>query len=151
LSIFGNADGAEAREEISTAEYWVSQIESPVRFAAGIASLSKTGATAFVELGPKPVLLGLGQACLPDMEASWLPSLKEGDDGSAMVTSLAKLYVFGARLDWPSVGAASPGRRVTLPTYPFQRERYWLEPVQRGSLAAGRPMEGALGLSGVPL
>jgi NAD(P)-dependent dehydrogenase (short-subunit alcohol dehydrogenase family)/SAM-dependent methyltransferase/acyl carrier protein len=86
------------------------------------------GCRVFVELGPKPTLLGMAKDCVTDSEVLWLPSLREGrDDSRQILDSLAALYVAGAPVDWAAFHDARPRRRVVLPTYPFQRECYWPE------------------------
>ena len=81
-----------------------------------------------MEIGPHPVLLGMGARCFPEESASvWLPSLKRGEeDWQRMLTSLAELYVRGAEVDWAGFDKDYPRRKVSLPTYPFQSKRYWI-------------------------
>ncbi|MEL6880506.1 MAG: beta-ketoacyl synthase N-terminal-like domain-containing protein, partial [Cyanobacteria bacterium J06607_10] len=119
--------------------YWTQHIRQPVQFWQGISTLATRDVDIFVEIGPKPTLLTLGQVCLQagDRKGSsktsgtstkWLPSLRpsrngQHDDRQTMFSSLAQLYVRGAKIDWPY----PPAQRVALPTYPFQRERHWIE------------------------
>src|SRR5262249_37397237 len=125
IALVANAYGREAKEEIATAEYWVRHILAPVRFGEGMATLSKRSITSFVEIGPRALLLLPAEACVGENEAAWLCSMeKERDDGETIRKSLGELYVRGAPVNWK---AACPGRRVSLPTYPFERERYWIE------------------------
>jgi amino acid adenylation domain-containing protein len=115
---------------IATAEYWVRHVRQPVRFAAGMESLERQGANIFIEIGPKPVLLGMGRNCLPEGEGVWLPSLRpKQDDWQQLLSSLCKLYLAGVPVDWVGFDQGYARRRVPLPTYPWQRERYWVEPV----------------------
>jgi acyl transferase domain-containing protein/NAD(P)-dependent dehydrogenase (short-subunit alcohol dehydrogenase family)/acyl carrier protein len=110
--------------------YWSRQIRQPVRFADCMAALQRQGVDALIEIGPKPVLLGMGRQCLPTHEGAWLPSLRQGQScWKTLLTALGELYVRGAAVDWPSVhtGTAAERRKVALPTYPFQRTSYWLE------------------------
>ncbi|MFJ3644660.1 type I polyketide synthase [Streptomyces murinus] len=107
-----------------TPEYWVRHVREAVRFADGVHTLHELGVTTFVEIGPGGVLTALAQGCLDDTVA--VPVLR-GDrpERHAVVAALAELYVRGETPDWQSL---IPGaHRVTLPTYAFQRERYWLE------------------------
>ena len=106
---------------------------SPARaVSAGVAALRELGVEAFVEIGPSPTLLGMARACLPQADADWLPSLRRGrDDRAVMLDSLGALYARGAAIDWT---ADADGRTVDLPTYPFERQRYWVSPA-----AAKRP------------
>ncbi len=115
-----------APEQATDPAYWVSHARGAVRFAAGIEALVAQGVTTFVELGPDPVLSAMAAPCLPEgSEATLIPTLREGrDETQAIAGALAAAHVAGAKLDWAKL---SPGaKRVSLPTYPFQRERYWL-------------------------
>ncbi|MER7915696.1 MULTISPECIES: type I polyketide synthase [unclassified Streptomyces] len=106
-----------------TPDYWVRHVREAVRFADGVHTLHDLGVTTFVEIGPGGVLTALTQGCLDDTVA--VPALR-GDrpEGQAVVSALAELYVRGASPDW---GTLVPGaHRIALPTYAFQRERYWL-------------------------
>ena len=97
-----------------------------VRFGDGMATLHELGYRIFVEIGPRPVLLGMGRRCLPDDAGVWLPSLRTNrSDWQSMLDSLGALYAHGATADWENFDRGFPGRRVVLPTYPFQRQRYW--------------------------
>ena len=82
----------------------------------------------FLELGPKPVLLGMGRQCLPEDCGIWLPSMRPGgSEWQQIFSSLGQLYVRGANIDWSEVDRDGVYQKVSLPTYPFQRERYWVE------------------------
>jgi acyl transferase domain-containing protein len=115
-------------DEPLDAAYWRRHVRQPVRFADGVAALREAGADVFVEIGPAPTLLGLARRCLPDVAGPWLPSLRRGrDDWAQMLDALAALHVEGVRIDWAEFDGPYARRRVTLPTYPFQRERCWVE------------------------
>jgi acyl transferase domain-containing protein len=118
-------DGA----EIAQASYWRRHLRSTVRFAAAIQTLYEQGYRAFVEIGPNPTLVSLGQRCVPDNSAAlWLASLREGvDDSQQMFETLATLYVNGAAIDWAGFerDEAAARTRVPLPTYPFERKSFW--------------------------
>ena len=129
VPLFSTVTGQIADGEICVGHYWADQAFAPVRFAAGVEALSVFGATTFVEVGGRGDLLSLASACLPPQTpGSWLPSLREGvDDGSVILESLGRWYAQGGSVRWPAVAAAPAGRRVPLPTYPFQRQRYWMD------------------------
>jgi acyl transferase domain-containing protein/acyl carrier protein len=114
--------------EIASAEYWVCQARQPVRFADGLRLLHQSGCRHFLEIGPKPVLIQLGQSLVEDPDCRWLSSLEEGrPDWEGLNQSMSRLYVEGFPIDWP---AFDPGPRqpfAGLPTYPFQPRRFWLE------------------------
>lgn len=116
-----------ARGDIATAEYWVEHVRAEVRFFAGLRTLVDAGITRFLEIGPAPVLSSLGAESFPDAAASWLPSLRtDRPDVRTFRESAARLWVSGVRIDWHDINEKD-GRRVTLPSYAFERERYWLD------------------------
>ncbi|MEU0563495.1 aminotransferase class III-fold pyridoxal phosphate-dependent enzyme [Dactylosporangium sp. NPDC006015] len=126
------------------AAYWTRHLTSTIRYADGVRRLAEAGCTTFVEVGPGQVLLGAGRRVVSG--ARWLPSLRTGaEDGDVLTDSLAQLYAAGHDLDWAAFHDGFRRRRVDLPTYPFQRRRFWLPtatlpkpapasiPVQRGA------------------
>ena len=87
-----------------------------------------TGCDVFLEVGPAPVLLGMGRQCLPEDAGLWLSSFRHGrDDWQSMLGSLGALYAAGIEVDWTGFDRDYSRRRVVLPTYPFQRKRHWIE------------------------
>jgi acyl transferase domain-containing protein len=109
------------------ASYWRRHAREPVRFAAAIATLRAAGITALVEVGPHPDLLALTGQAVPDAPWSATASLRRGqDDWRELLTGVASLYVLGAPVRWEELIAGQGGRHISLPTYPFQRERYWI-------------------------
>lgn len=131
LKLVSNLDGRIAGPEIAGPGYWVRHARRAVRFADGMTALRAAGADAFLEVGPRPVLLGMGRACLEDAEtALWLPSLRPGqDDGRTLLDSLGSLYLHGLDPDWNGLDRdRGPRSRLALPTYPWQRQHHWLEP-----------------------
>jgi len=104
---------------------WCRHLCEPIQFADGIATLDEQGYRVFVEIGPQPRLLGLGRRCMRNWAGLWLPSLKPPHaDRDVLLSSLAHLYVHGVKIDWAGFHRGFAGRRVVLPTYPFQRQRY---------------------------
>ncbi len=94
-------------------------------------TLHQEGYSVFLEIGPKPTLLGMGRQCLPEDAGIWLPSLRPGqEDWQQMLQSLAELYVHGVKVDWLGFDKDYSRSKVVLPTYPFQRQRYWIESTQ---------------------
>ncbi|WP_348772286.1 type I polyketide synthase [Streptomyces sp. RPA4-5] len=118
---------------LTTPDYWVRQVREAVRFAGGVETLSGQGVTSFVELGPDAVLCGMAGQSVG--EAVFAPVMRRdrGEEETAL-RALAALWAAGAGVDWSTV--LPVGRRVSLPTYAFQRERYWPESIDLGSLAA---------------
>ena len=128
LTLISNVTGELASTEISSPDYWCHHILSPVNFAAGMATLQRQGIKIFLECGPKPLLLAMGRQCLPEAaDKRWLPSLCLGQsDWTQMLTSLGTLYVSEIDVNWREFDAPYAQRRKrVLPTYPFQRQRYW--------------------------
>ncbi|HQV93621.1 MAG TPA: amino acid adenylation domain-containing protein, partial [Anaerolineales bacterium] len=111
-----------------TAKYWRDHIRAEVKFSAGMGSLANLGIDAFIEIGPSPVLLGMGKRCLPESKSAWLPSLRQNqDEWQTILDSLAKLYVQGVDVDWKGFDSGYTRNKVMLPNYPFDRQRYWIE------------------------
>lgn len=131
IPIVSNVTGGLIGAEIATPEYWCEHVISPVRFAEGMAAAS--GVSTFVELGARPTLIGMGRQCLPPPQISWLPSLRPGaEDLSVILDSLARLHLLGHPIDWRGFHRSFPQRRLRLPGYPFQRQRYWWTPLDQG-------------------
>ena len=132
LKLVSNLTGQVAGTEIATPDYWCRHIIQPVQFAASLKTLEHQGYDVFVEIGPKPVLLGMGRSMLPQEGLTWLPSLRPGqNDWLQMLQSLASLYLQGVRVNWRGFDRSDLRSRVPLPSYPFQRQRYWVEVDQR--------------------
>ena len=127
IPIISNVTGELVTDAIATPEYWRQHIRQPVRFERGIRKLRELGASCFLEIGPKPTLLAMGQACLGDDGTIWLPSLRPGrSDWSVMLESLRRLYLSGSRVDWQGFDRGYVRKKVSLPTYPFERQRHWV-------------------------
>ncbi|MET9498176.1 SDR family NAD(P)-dependent oxidoreductase, partial [Streptomyces sp. NPDC006552] len=133
IPVVSNVTGRLATEgELASAEYWVRHVREAVRFADGVRALAAQGVTRFLEIGPDGTLTALAQNCLPDGGADGtvlVPVLrKDRDEPRTAVAALATLHASGRTVDW---GALLPdtSEPVLLPTYPFQRQRYWLDPV----------------------
>jgi acyl transferase domain-containing protein/SAM-dependent methyltransferase len=114
----------DARSMSNTA-YWRAQMRQPVRFREALERLAARGITHFIEIGPHPVLSAQGLENLGDGFA-WLASMRrDGDPWSDLLTSLQRLSVDGAAIDWRGFDAGYGRLRVTAPTYPFERRRHW--------------------------
>ncbi|WP_078959004.1 type I polyketide synthase [Streptomyces sp. NRRL S-4] len=125
--------------ELEQPGYWVRQVRHAVRFSDGMRGLRREGANTFLELGPQPVLSGLGASCLADEgPVSWVPSCTPGRNGASVIQrSLAELHVRGVPVGWDGYFAPFGAGRVALPTYAFQRERFWFEPPLSREVGAG--------------
>ncbi|NEO90107.1 MAG: SDR family NAD(P)-dependent oxidoreductase [Moorea sp. SIO3G5] len=128
IPLISNVTGTKVDKSIATANYWVNHIRQPVKFAASMETLQQQGLEVFLEIGAKPILLGMGRQCLPEEFGIWLPSLRPGvEEWQQMLSSLGQLYVQGVKVDWSGFHREYSRQKVVLPTYPFQRERYWVE------------------------
>ncbi|MBV7699708.1 type I polyketide synthase [Streptomyces sp. TRM70350] len=138
-----------AGDELRTAGYWADQLRGTVRFADAVRTLTDHGVTTFIEVGPDSVLTppALETAQAPGArqeaaaEVSAVSALRrDRPEPQAVLTAVATAFVRGAEVDWAAAYAGSGARRVALPTYAFQRRRYWLE----GPVRAPRPMSPSL-------
>jgi acyl transferase domain-containing protein len=126
IDLISNVTGLPMGAEAASAAYWCEHVLAAVQFAPALRALAGAGIEVFVELGPHPTLLGMGQACLPPEQGTWLPSLRKGrGESEQMLASLSQLYVRGIDIDWDGFHAGRARRKLVLPSYPFQRERYW--------------------------
>ncbi|NER45701.1 MAG: SDR family NAD(P)-dependent oxidoreductase [Symploca sp. SIO1A3] len=129
IPLISNVTGVQVTDDVATTDYWVRHIRQPVRFADSMNTLQQMGIKCFVEIGPKPILLGMGASCLVDEETNltWLPSIRPDAEASTLVESLAQLYVRGININWQEFFQSEHRQKVVLPTYPFQKERCWVE------------------------
>ncbi|MBM4791787.1 SDR family NAD(P)-dependent oxidoreductase [Streptomyces sioyaensis] len=135
-------------QELTSPAYWVRHVRQAVRFADGIQWLAEHEVTRYLEIGPDGTLTAMAQACL-DGDRALIPALrKDRSETHGLMAAVGALHTSGAGLDW---SALFPGaRRVDLPTYAFQRRRYWWDAVAGvgdldavGLRAAGHPLLGA--------
>ncbi|MCP9807970.1 thioester reductase domain-containing protein [Cyanobium sp. HWJ4-Hawea] len=124
--LVSNLTGLLAGIEMAQPEYWCDQVISPVLFAEGIETLVIQGAQVFMEIGARPTLIGMARQCRQDPSLSHIPSLVPGQpDWEVMFTGLAGLWRRGFSVDWEGFHRPFPDRRISLPGYPFERQRYW--------------------------
>nr|WP_262042628.1 SDR family NAD(P)-dependent oxidoreductase [Streptomyces sp. Isolate_219] len=111
-------------EELTSPDYWVRHVREAVRFADGVWRLEEHGVTRFLEIGPDGILTAMAQACTDSADLLLLPALrKDRLESEALVAAVSGMFVNGADVHWH---ALFPGaRQVDLPTYAFQRERFW--------------------------
>ncbi|MCW2860861.1 MAG: beta-ketoacyl synthase, partial [Actinoallomurus sp.] len=125
VPIISNLTGDVAGEEMRTPEYWVRHARQAVRFHEGIQTLHSGGVATFVELGPDAVLTAAACDGLPALPGTAFISAlhRRRPEAAAVTAALGKVFVQGVPVDWQNVFPG--GRRVPLPTYAFQRRRYW--------------------------
>ncbi|MFG1675368.1 type I polyketide synthase [Micromonospora sp. NPDC049282] len=130
-------------ESFSTG-YWVRHVREAVRFADGVGHLAGAGVTRFAEVGPSGVLAGMVQSCLADRDGAFTlaPMLRgDRDEATAVLQATAALHVAGVDVDWAAVFGGHRGRLADLPTYPFQRQRFWPEVSPAARPAAASPTD----------
>jgi acyl transferase domain-containing protein/acyl carrier protein len=152
IALVSNLTGEPVTDgRLGTADHWVRHVREAVRFADCVRTLAGNGVGTFLELGPDGVLSALVRACVPD-ESVVVPVLrKDGPEEATALTALARLHAHGAAADWSGVFSGTGARRTELPTYAFQRERYWPrtsvaapgDASGLGLVAAGHPLLGA--------
>ncbi|MDQ0841391.1 type I polyketide synthase [Streptomyces sp. V1I6] len=151
IPVVSHLTGALVTDEMSSADFWVRHVREAVRFHDGIRTLEAAGVTAYIELGPDGVLSALAQECVTGEDAVFAPVLRTGrPETETVATSLAQVHVQGVPVDWEAYCTGTGARRIELPTYAFQRKRYWLdvgvsvEDVMAAGLdTAGHPLLGA--------
>ncbi|MFD5506137.1 acyltransferase domain-containing protein, partial [Streptomyces sp. NPDC127061] len=135
LAVVSNISGAMAGPgELTVAAYWARHIRAAVRFHDGVETLHTHGIATFLELGPDPVLTSLVRDALDGRGTVVAACVLQRDKGEVRTVprALAAVFASGTETDWtPLLGA---GRRIVLPTYPFQHEDFWLHPTPRTDL-----------------
>lgn len=133
--------------ELATAEYWVRHVRETVNFEGGIRTVAGRGDHVFVEMGPSSALGSLARRCISDGKHRWVTSLRPSDpQGRAVHQALADAYAAGLSVSWVAVHQEGPGRRIPLPSYAFDRKRYWLpDQVGRHSRGVARTVSSLLG------
>ncbi|MGF1521110.1 MAG: alpha/beta fold hydrolase [Leptolyngbyaceae cyanobacterium] len=128
--------------ETLNATYWRRHARQAVRFAEGLQVLYGEGFHYFLELGPHPVLCGMGRRCLTDSHIQWLPTLRRGQpDWVGILSSLGTLYEAGCAIDWEAFDQPYGYHRYQgLPNYPFQRQRYWVDVAEQVTLSRSTPV-----------
>ncbi|GAA3117253.1 hypothetical protein GCM10020254_75100 [Streptomyces goshikiensis] len=138
IPVVSNLTGSIVSDEMGSADFWVRHVREGVRFLDGVRALDAAGVTTYVELGPDGTLSALVQDCLTDTAAAAagpaadavvrVPVLRKGrPEAEALTTALALAHAHGVTVDWAAYFSGTGARRVDLPTYAFQRKRYWLD------------------------
>ncbi|BBB01306.1 polyketide synthase [Actinacidiphila reveromycinica] len=144
IAVVSNLTGEPA--DMTSPKYWAQQVRSGVRFADGVAWLTAQGVDVFVDAGPDGVVAGLAQANASDAVAVALMR-KDRGDVRTVFHAVGQLFVEGVPVGWETLFAGAGPRRVDLPTYAFQRRRYW----PQASLAGGDVIAAGLASAEHPL
>ncbi|MFI5775403.1 beta-ketoacyl synthase N-terminal-like domain-containing protein, partial [Streptomyces sp. NPDC051658] len=152
LAVVSNVTGdVAAEQELCSVDYWLRHVSEAVRFSDGVRSAADRGVTRFVEVGPDGVLTGLAQTCLAESaeteeseragqteQTVCVPLLRKGrPEARSLLAGLGRLYAAGGEVGWPAVFEGSGAREIDLPTYAFQRRRFWSQtPTDHGDPAA---------------
>ncbi|MGW7533247.1 type I polyketide synthase [Amycolatopsis sp. NPDC054798] len=129
IPVVSNLTG-ELVEEFS-ADYWVRHVRDTVRFCDGVRALEAKGANRFLEVGPSSALVPMIDESL-DADATVVAAVrKDRPEAQSVVEAVATLHANGATVDWKQYFEGTGARRIDLPTYAFQRQRYWLEPPEQ--------------------
>ncbi|RKN37600.1 type I polyketide synthase [Micromonospora endolithica] len=150
IAFYSTVTGRQLDTTVLDAEYWYRNLRLPVRFAETTGTLLDAGYRVFIEASPHPVLTyGIEQTIdARGVDAVAFGTLRrERDENAEFATALARVHVHGVAVDWGPVLGTPPARAVPVPTYPFQRERYWLMP----SAEAGDVRSAGLDRSAYPL
>ncbi|MFF7216947.1 SDR family NAD(P)-dependent oxidoreductase, partial [Streptomyces sp. NPDC008238] len=128
IPVVSNLTGAVVTDEMASADFWVRHVRDAVRFLDGVRALEAAGVTAYLELGPDGVLSAMAQECVTGGGAAFVPVLRSArPEAETVTTALAQAHNRGIAVDWQAYFARMGAEPVDLPTYAFQRQRYWLE------------------------
>ncbi|MBL8006959.1 MAG: SDR family NAD(P)-dependent oxidoreductase, partial [Ignavibacteria bacterium] len=128
IPVVSNITGEIVTDRISGADYWCEHIMSGVRFSDSIKACVNYGCDTFIDLGPKPTSIGMGQESVMDPKITWLASFKKNFTAwETMLQGLGRLYVNGLNPDWNNFDKDFSHKLISLPSYPFQKQRYWID------------------------
>ncbi len=138
IPYISNLTGGWVTDEIATdPASWARHLRSTVRFADGLSALTASGERVYLEVGPGGSLSSFVKQCFNDkataIAVSSLTRHKPYDhEDRVLLETLGRLWTLGVQVDWRSQYSAGQARRISLPTYPFERQRYFVEPTRFG-------------------
>lgn len=128
IPILSNLNGKYNNNEMSSPKYWVDHLRNPVCFGASMELLISENYRVYLEIGPKPVMAGMASRFNGAENCLWLPTLRQGEtDSMTFYESLAKMWETGVNPDWKKYYAGFEHSKVSVPGYPFERKRYWID------------------------
>jgi acyl transferase domain-containing protein/acyl carrier protein len=133
IEYISNVSGKVATtEEMTDATYWGRQTRECVRFGDGIEQLMKRPGVILLEVGPREVLSKLARQSIAEAAdkviiSTMRESTDSRNDSEYLATAIGKLWMAGIEIDWKGYYEGERRRRVSLPTYPFERQKYWIE------------------------
>jgi len=144
IPVVSSVTGATLAGNLDWKGYLTDQVLEPVHFDRMIQYMLEDRSTVFVELGPRPMLVGLGMENDPDAERTWIASCRSSCEVKTFLMAVAELFKLGVDVRFDNLASGEPWRRVSLPTYPFRRKRFNCTPETRSDpiavpAAFGRP------------
>lgn len=135
IPYISNVLGGWAKEEVTNPDYWVNHLRMPVRFSEGLGELVQGVEGILVEVGPGNVLTTLARLHPAQQNTLLITNLvrhphEEISDRAYLLNRIGQLWIAGVEPNWAVFNANRPVQRIPLPTYPFERRRYWLEPIK---------------------
>jgi acyl transferase domain-containing protein len=130
IKVISNVTGrAATAAELTSPRYWRDHLRGAVRFADGMQTLADGGFNVFVEAGPQPTAIAMATQSVPGGDRIWAASLRQKqEDWRTLLDAAAQLHLRGVEVDFAAIDRPFAARRTTLPPYPFQRTRFWVEP-----------------------
>ncbi|MEO1132051.1 MAG: beta-ketoacyl synthase N-terminal-like domain-containing protein [Cyanobacteria bacterium J06639_1] len=139
IAIASSITGTRADTEMAAADYWRREASQPTRFTEAIAAVAERDIDAFLDVSPGATAIAMGRECLADWQGQWLPSVTSSSEvWVQLLDSLSAAYVAGATPDWESFDRPYPRQKVELPTYAWQKQRYWFESAPQQAAADPR-------------
>lgn len=128
-ALISNVTGQRLEEKDINAQYWVQHVRQTVRFKQSMQVLEQEACEILIEIGPRAILIAMGQQCITAEKHEWLPSLQPGGKTwQGLLNSLARCYIRGLPVNWQAFDKPYLRYKISLPLYPFQRQRYWYTP-----------------------